>query len=72
MKKLVDSGVSYASRLDMYVIIDWHILSDFDPNINADEAENFFNEVSKKYADSDHVLYEICNERRRFTLEHGN
>ena len=62
LKKLVDQGVDYATELGMYVIIDWHILSDNNPLTNEDEAVLFFDEMSKKYADYKNVLYEICNE----------
>lgn len=62
LKKLIENGVSYATDLDMYVIIDWHILSDNNPNTYKTEAAAFFEEMSKKYADNDHVIYEICNE----------
>lgn len=62
LKRLVCDGVDYAGDQDMYAIIDWHILSDADPNIYKNEAKEFFREMSEKYRDSDHVLYEICNE----------
>lgn len=62
LRKLVDDGVRYATDNDLYVIIDWHILSDNDPNMHADEAEAFFRDVSAAYADNDNVIYEICNE----------
>ncbi len=62
LKKLVTNGVQYATDLGMYAIIDWHILSDTDPNIHKAEAKLFFDEMSKKYASYDNVLYEICNE----------
>jgi endoglucanase len=62
LKALVDAGVQYATDNDMYVIVDWHILSDGDPNRHKEEAIAFFNEMSAKYADHTNVLYEICNE----------
>lgn len=62
LKELIDKGVRYASELGMYVIIDWHILSDSNPYQNKDEAVSFFSEMAEKYAGSDNVLYEICNE----------
>ena len=62
LKALVEKGVEYASKLGMYVIIDWHILSDNNPKTNQDDAILFFDEMSKKYADYKNVLYEICNE----------
>lgn len=62
LKQLVRDGVYYATELGMYVIVDWHILSDCDPNQNKDEAIAFFREMSEAFADNDNVLYEICNE----------
>lgn len=41
LKQLIDDGVSYATELGMYVIIDWHILSDGNPNLNKEEAKAF-------------------------------
>lgn len=48
--------------LDMYIIIDWHILNDGDPNTYIEESKNFFNKYSNKYANSPNIIYEICNE----------
>ncbi len=62
LKALVQDGVECATRLGMYVIIDWHILSDQDPNVYRQDALDFFEEMSRLYADYDNVLYEICNE----------
>lgn len=59
---LVGKGVSAATELGMYVIVDWHILSDSDPNNHIDDAKEFFDKVSKKYAAQENVIYEICNE----------
>ncbi len=62
LEALIDKGVKLCAALGMYVIIDWHILSDGDPNRHADAAEDFFRRISARYADQPHVLYEICNE----------
>lgn len=62
LKKLVKSGVEYATAQDMYVIIDWHILSDNNPNMYINEAKEFFKDMAKTYAGYNNVLYEICNE----------
>ena len=62
LKQLIRDGVEYASDADMYVIIDWHILSDGDPNTYKEEAKEFFREMSAEFADRDNILYEICNE----------
>lgn len=62
LKNLVEQGVQYAAAADMYVIVDWHILSDCDPNVHKDEAKAFFAEMSERLSAYDNVLYEICNE----------
>lgn len=63
LKQLVNDGVSYATELGMYVIIDWHIMNqDGDPNTHKTEALAFFEEMSARYAEYDNVIYEICNE----------
>ena len=61
-KEDVAKGVALAKDHDMYVIIDWHILSDGDPNTYKDEAKRFFGEMAELYKNYDNVLYEICNE----------
>lgn len=62
LKNLVFSGVEYAKNADMYVIVDWHILSDNNPQINKEESKRFFNEISSKLSGYNNVIYEICNE----------
>ena len=62
MKSTVINGVDIATELGMYVIVDWHILHDLDPNVHKSEAIAFFDEISAKYKDQDNVIYEICNE----------
>lgn len=62
LKQLIADGVQYATDNDMYVIIDWHILSDGDPNTHKEDAKAFFAEMSEAYSGYDNVLYEICNE----------
>lgn len=62
LEALIDKGVKLCAALGMYAIVDWHILSDGDPTIHADAAEDFFRRLSDRYADQPHVLYEICNE----------
>ncbi|MCD8103846.1 MAG: cellulase family glycosylhydrolase [Lachnospiraceae bacterium] len=62
LKTLIRNGVEYATDLDMYVIIDWHILSDGNPNTYIEEAKAFFDEMSSEFAGYSNILYEICNE----------
>lgn len=62
LKQLVKDGVEYATKHDLYVIIDWHILSDGNPNTYKEEAKAFFKEMSELYKDYPNVIYEVCNE----------
>lgn len=51
-----------AKKLGLYVIIDWHILSDGNPQTYQKQAKTFFKTMAKKYKDYNNVIYEICNE----------
>lgn len=62
LRNLVDKGVKAATELGMYVIIDWHILSDGNPLTHKKAAKSFFTAMAKKYCNHKNVLYEICNE----------
>ena len=62
IRGLVDAGVTAATELGMYVIIDWHRLNDNNPNSHIDDAKEFFDDVSAKYSSNHNVIYEICNE----------
>lgn len=62
LKGLVDDGVQAATELGMYVIVDWHVLQDQNPNTYKEEAKAYFEEMSSKYKNYDNVIYEICNE----------
>ena len=46
LKALVTDGVEYAKQADMYVIVDWHILSDGNPLTHVEAAEAFFSQIS--------------------------
>ena len=56
--EIIDAAIA----LDMYVVLDWHILNDNNPAIYKGEALGFFEEVTEKYSDKPNVIYEICNE----------
>ncbi len=62
MEARVAAAVDGAVRNDMYVIIDWHILSDGNPMAHVDEAADFFARMAERYRDVPNVIYEICNE----------
>ena len=60
--RLMREGIEYAVRADMYVLVDWHILNDKDPNENIEQAEEFFSLIAEEYGSLPNILYEICNE----------
>ncbi len=61
-KARVKAAVENAKNVGMYVIIDWHILSDGDPRKHQSEAVAFFKEMANTYKNYNNVIYEICNE----------
>lgn len=62
LKQLVRNGINYATNAGLYVIVDWHILSDSNPLEHKEEAKEFFNTISSEYKNANNILYEICNE----------
>lgn len=62
LERLVEDGVAFATEADLYVVVDWHILSDGDPNQHKDAAKAFFAKMSERFAAHKNVIYEICNE----------
>lgn len=62
---IIDRGVKAATETGLYVIIDWHILSDSNPLMHKDEALKFFELMARKYHAYGNVIYEICNEPNR-------
>lgn len=59
---LVKKGIDACIALDMYVIVDWHILGDGNPQTEKSNAKEFFKQIIKEYADCPNVIYELCNE----------
>lgn len=62
LKQTVMDAVQTATAMDLYVIIDWHILSDGNPNTYRSEANAFFTEMARTYQNNPGVLFELCNE----------
>jgi endoglucanase len=62
VKQTVKLIVDEAIRNGVYVIVDWHVLEDGNPNRYKKQAKEFFKEMAEIYGDSPNVIYEICNE----------
>ena len=62
VKQTVKLIVDEAIRDGVYVVVDWHILVDGDPNLYKEQAKKFFEEMAMAYRGSPNVIYEICNE----------
>ncbi len=61
-RMLSEMAIDNAIAMDLYVIVDWHILDDGDPNANLDRAITFFDRIASRYKDEPAVIYEVCNE----------
>lgn len=62
IKEKVKKMIKLAIDLDLYVIVDWHILSDNNPMTYLKEAQVFFQQLSEEYRNTPNLIYEICNE----------
>lgn len=62
LKNKVFESIEAAIKLGVYVIVDWHVLSDQDPLLYEKQAADFFTEVATKYGQNPNIIYEICNE----------
>ena len=60
--EVLHAGIDACIAHDMYVLVDWHILEDNNPNENLEQAKAFFDLISREYAGVPNVIYEICNE----------
>ena len=66
--ELIDAAI----ELDMYVIVDWHILADSNPQTYQKQAAEFFTYIASAYQKVPNILYEICNEPNGGTSWSGN
>lgn len=62
LEELIVESAEICSKLGIYLIVDWHILLDYDPNMHTDMAIQFFKNICPKLKEFDNVIYEICNE----------
>ncbi|MEV4282456.1 cellulase family glycosylhydrolase, partial [Actinoplanes xinjiangensis] len=58
----VNGLVDEATRLGLYVIVDFHTLTPGDPNVNTALAKKFFADVTAAHRAKNNVIYEIANE----------
>ncbi len=54
--------VDIAAKYGIYVIVDWHVLSDQTPTKHQDQAQKFFASMARTLHNRRNVIYEICNE----------
>ena len=59
---LMRKGIEAAIAADVYVLVDWHILEDYNPNMNKEAAKGFFAMIAEDYAQYPNLIFEICNE----------
>ncbi len=62
MKSYLDPAVEVCKKNDVYCIIDWHEIAQWDKKDVQEKLENFWKLVAKRYADEPNILYEIYNE----------
>ena len=60
--KILEDAIGEASKLGLYVIIDWHILEEGNPLTHLEDAQTFFNYMSMKYQNYPNIIFELCNE----------
>jgi endoglucanase len=62
-RQRVMRGIDLAIAHDLYVIVDWHVLTPGDPRAGVyGGAMEFFRSVSARYPNDPHLLYELANE----------
>ena len=60
-------GIDAATKLGLYVIVDWHMVgatdpADKNPLTYLEESKEFFSYISEYYKDQNNILFEIMNE----------
>lgn len=66
----IDKAIKLATDNDMYVIVDWHVLTPGDPTDKTYQyAEEFFTTVAKKHGKKKNVMFEIMNEPNSYDID---
>lgn len=68
----VQNAIDACIQLDMYVIVDWHLLADQSPQVRKADALRFFGYISEKYGSYPNIIYEICNEPNGYATWSGD
>ncbi|STY29504.1 chitinase [Legionella wadsworthii] len=58
----VNALIDEATKRGIYAIVDWHILSPGDPNVNLSKAKTFFTAIASAHKNNNNLFYEIANE----------
>lgn len=58
----VNDLIEMATARGLYAIVDWHMLSPGDPNVNLERAKTFFRQIAARHKHKTNILYEIANE----------
>lgn len=62
LEALMREGIDLATEAGLYVLVDWHCLTDGNPNAHKDEAIRFFSGIASEYKNYPNIIYELCNE----------
>lgn len=62
IKEKVISSIEAALKMGIYVLVDWHVLSDKNPQVYQNRAVEFFTDIAQRYGTYPNIIYEICNE----------
>jgi endoglucanase len=58
----VNALIDEATKRGIYAIVDWHMLTPGDPNVNLSKAKTFFTAIATAHKNNNNLLYEIANE----------
>jgi len=58
----VNALIDEATKRGVYAIVDWHILTPGDPNVNLAKAKTFFTAIANAHKNNNNLFYEIANE----------
>jgi endoglucanase len=58
----VNQLIQEATKRGIYALVDWHMLSPGNPNLNLERAKKFFTDIINANKDKNNLLFEIANE----------